>query len=671
MKVSYPICSSNPVAHAESRSPRQGSYRGDYGIALVTTLLVLALMTVMSLGIVIALTSQTLIGGFYRNFRGSFYAADSGLNIARQQMVNQLTAAVPAAFAIPPITNAGLLATNIRASLATSYGSSSALNGGAGANAWKESFTIPAGAAGATLTLAPGSPVPQAPFITNTATCTLAAPCPSGYQYTYNYTLTSVGSAQGSERATVTENGSITMNVTGLQANNSVSFAYFGGFVDKYPACIGPLVPGTMTGPMFTNDSWEFMASIPPYTSPYIFTDPVGQQSGTAYWWDSGWGCHADTTPGPWGSGNSLVNPSFQAGFQMGQPAVALPTNSFNQEWAVLDGRGTGEGPAAPTAAQLSTSLENVHGAAYTSGATSGVFVDDPGTSATCGTVAPPCVKGGGFYVEGDAQILLQPSGSTAQIYQITQGGTTTTITIDPAANGGAGTTVIAQAGTTLTLNGVPMNGITGLPSTMVYVDGNITGLTGPGEGQGAIQDNAMITLTAAGSVTATGDVLYKTEPVTYTQNQIVPGSNPPCCSGTPMDTLIPGVQNMNQVLGIYTATGNFVLANTQGDQNIQIDGSIATLSQQDSSNCNGGDGGFLNTGGHINAFNNVGGQIQSCIYGADINVENIWFDRRFTARAGFAPPWFPSTSIQQGGPLPSNVTTKVQRVQWLNTSAE
>ncbi len=227
-------------------------------------------MTVMSLGIVIALTSQTLIGGFYRNFRGSFYAADSGLNVARQQMVSQLTAGVPTAFSTPPIANpgngAGGLAASILTSLTGSYGSSAALNGGAGTTAWKESFNIP----GATLALAPGSPQITA-YNTSTGSCTPAAPCPSAYQYTYNYTLTAVGSAQGSERSTVTEDGSITMNVTGLQATNAVSFAYFGGFVDKYPACIGPLVPGTMTGPMFTNDSWEFMASIPPLHFPVYF----------------------------------------------------------------------------------------------------------------------------------------------------------------------------------------------------------------------------------------------------------------------------------------------------------------------------------------------------------------------------------------------------------------
>ena len=294
MNVLNLICSSSLVGHAEWRGPRHGSYRGNRGIALVTTLLVLALMTVMSLGIVIALTSQTLIGGFYRNFRGSFYAADFRIKCSPPTVGQPAYRGRASTFL--PIANAGgILPASILANLTTSYGSSSALNGGAGANSWKESFTIPAGAAGATLSLGPG----VNPLIGLDPTTGL----PVSYLYTYNYTLTSVGSAQGSERATVTENGSILMNVTGLQANNSVSFAYFGGFVDKYPACIGPLVPGTMTGPMFTNDSWEFMASIPPYTSPYIFTDPVGQQSGTAYWWDSGWGCHADTTPGPWGSG--------------------------------------------------------------------------------------------------------------------------------------------------------------------------------------------------------------------------------------------------------------------------------------------------------------------------------------------------------------------------------
>jgi hypothetical protein len=183
--------------------------------------------------------------------------------------------------------------------------------------------------------------------------------------------------------------------------------------------------------------------------------------------------------------------------------------------------------------------------------------------------------------------------------------------------------------------------------------------LKGPGAGQGAVQDGAQIMITAKNDITATGDVLYKTEPVTTTQNQIVPGTTPACCNGSPAGTLIPG-NDKNQVLGIFTTSGNFNMNISQANGNIQVDGSIATISQ-------GGTGGFKNTGASINTFNNVGGQIQNSIYAAAIQTENTFFDRRFTNKPGFAPPWFPSTTVTQGGAQATNVTASVQRVQWLN----
>src|ERR1700691_2282370 len=64
------------------------------GVALVITLLLLTLVMALSVGMVLAMSSETLIGGYYRNFRGSFYAADCGLNIASQTLVNQLQAGV-------------------------------------------------------------------------------------------------------------------------------------------------------------------------------------------------------------------------------------------------------------------------------------------------------------------------------------------------------------------------------------------------------------------------------------------------------------------------------------------------------------------------------------------------------------------------------------------------
>lgn len=607
------------------RQPRPGR-AAERGVALVITLLILALVIVLTLGMVIAYSSQTLIGGYYRNYRGAFYAADSGLNIARQQVVAQLQAEVPGTFTYPPTASSCGSPNGV--TVGTTYSSPTSLNVGTATRSWSESFKI----TNATI---------------NPATITQGV---NTYSCIYQYSLTSVGTAQGSEQQTVTESGNITLVVKGQSATNNVSFAYFGGFVDIYPRGIGPLVPGTMTGPMFTNNAWEFMANQPPWTAPYIFTDPVGQVWSQADYWDTHWRQHW-TSASSWGSGANLIAPTFDEGFFTSQPPVALPTNSFNQEEAVIDGNGTLMSPAQTTAAL--SQLTNLSGQSYSGTGTKGIYMNKGTTTTACGTVTPPCIAGGGFYVEGGADVQLVPSGATAQIYNIKQNGVTTTITIDPAANNGAGTTVISNGITAQTLNGVPMDVITAEPSAMIYVDGTMT-FHGPGEGLGAVQDNTMITLTANGDAIATGDVLYKTEPVSI-----------------PQDTLIPSVANMNQVLGIFTATGNFITQDTQHDQNIQVDGSIATISAADSANnCASGKGGQLSYG-HINTFNNVGGMIQSCIYAADVNAENTWFDRRFTARPNFAPPWFPSTTITTGGPLPTNVTSQYQRVQWLSTSSQ
>jgi Tfp pilus assembly protein PilX len=611
-----------------SRLPRND--RGaEQGVALVITLLTLSLITALSIGMVIAFSSQTLIGGYYRNYRGAFYAADSGLNIARQKAGAELQAAMPTVFSMPP-ANAAACAAPSNVTVGTAYATNTSLNTGTAGTSWSEKFNI------SNATILPATALPGV----NTYTCT------------YSYDITAIGSAQGTEQQTVEETGKISVVVNGAAAPQSLSFAYFGAFVDQYPPGIGPLVPGTMTGPMFTNQAWEFMASIPPWTAPYIFTDPVGQVMSQVDYWDSGWGQHWSSASS-WGSGANLVAPTFQQGLQLNQSAVTLAPNSFNQEEAVVNGLGNVAGWSASDPVAGLPALTNVMNSAvnWTSSTTSGVFAKQGSTAIACGAKPTPCVAGGGFVVEGTADVQLIPSGATAQIYKITQGTTVTTITVDPAANSGVGTTVISNGTTTQTLNGVPYNGVTSTPATMLYVDGTMY-FHGPGEGLGAIQDNAMITLTANGDAIATGDVLYKTEPVTV-----------------PLDTLVPGVGN--QVLGIYTSTGSFITQDTQADQNIQVDGSIATILPGSPPSCNGHSGGQLSYG-HINTINNVGGMVQSCIYAADVNAENTWFDRRFTARPGFAPPWFPQTTLTLGGPSNSNPQPpSYQRIQWLSKSSQ
>src|SRR6185295_14599921 len=110
--------------HISTRKIKRRTTRDEQGVALVTTLLLLLLMTGMTVAMMLSVNSDMLINGYYRNFRGSFYAADSGLNIARQSILNQLTAAVPATFSVStqPIP-AGTEAA-VRSNIASTYGAS-------------------------------------------------------------------------------------------------------------------------------------------------------------------------------------------------------------------------------------------------------------------------------------------------------------------------------------------------------------------------------------------------------------------------------------------------------------------------------------------------------------------------------------------------------------------
>jgi Tfp pilus assembly protein PilX len=60
------------VAAASNRRKK----RSQRGAALIIALLLLLLLTGMTIAMVLSTSSDMLINGYYRNFRGSFYAAD-------------------------------------------------------------------------------------------------------------------------------------------------------------------------------------------------------------------------------------------------------------------------------------------------------------------------------------------------------------------------------------------------------------------------------------------------------------------------------------------------------------------------------------------------------------------------------------------------------------------
>ena len=606
------------------------------GVALITTLLLLMLLTGLSLAMVLSVRSDMLINGYYRNFRGSFYAADSGLNAARTAMVNGVVAAIPPSFGItqqpiPPGTD-----TAIQTSVNNTYGQSFTKYTGQGqaSGSWPGSYKVTGTFNLASCTVLGGG-----------GTCVAPTGPVTGYTYIYNYTLQSIGQAQGTQATTLTDRGSVTVNATLIPINSKTSFAAWGMFIDQWNVCNGgTLVPGTISGPAFTNGAWTFGTG-----GNYIFTDSVGSNSPTAGYQFSN-ACDAVGAPSD-KKGNQTIAPTFQAGFDMGQPKVPLPPNDYNQEQAVLDGKGIANNPV--TKSDLHNAVKDIKGNAYPSGgASTGVFLPYTIQNGT------PTFTGGGIYIEGNSNVVLStatgPSSSPQQIYTITQGSpaVTTVVKVDPGNN----QTTVTSGGNTLNITGVPkiIDPVTNAssPATMLYDNGSITSLSGPGQGLPAIQDGSDVTITASGNVAITGDVLYKTAPVTLTQNQI---------PGQPADSLIPG-GDTHQALGIFTATGDIQLNNKQSNGNLEIDASLATISDN-------GTGGLTNIGNPINTLTIVGGRIQNQIKNINTTTRNVFFDRRYSQN-GFAPPWFPSTNVSLGSLTGAHATTTVTRVQWLNQSS-
>ena len=642
---------------------RAAGKKHERGVALITALMLLLILSGLSIVMVLSTNSDMMTNGYYRNSRSSFYAGDSGVNTARVDLMNYLVSQVNSGYSTstPAYANGATTAGAAQTYIQNTYGGSNVryLTGsgqGQAANSYPASFTVTA--------ITVGTPVCSLIGGNNGATC--AAPSfqnglsAYGWEYSFPYSLTAQGKAQNGAGTNITDGGNLVVDATLSASGTKTSFAAWGMFINNYAICSSPLVNGTITGPVFTNGSWNFRSG------GYIFTDLVGS-AGSKAGYEAG-SCAQSST----GSGNG-ISPTFQKGYAWGQPSVPLPTDDYSQAQAVLDGKGVASG--SPTNAQLHASLMNVTQTAYPSGGTSsGVYLP---YSIVNGT---PIFNGGGIYIQGNSTVKLStlgsctktgtgtcaPGGSYSEVYTITQGSTTTTVTV----NLGTNTTTMTSGGNTVNIAGVPeqYDPTTGAligPATMLYDNGAITGLTGPGQGVPAVQDGTALTVTANGDVTVTGDILYKTEPVSQTQNQV---------PGQPADTLIPNSNN-GQSLGIFTANGNVNMNNGQANGNLEIDASIATLCASGGGCSASNSGGLQNwnpscgcSGPGINTLNIVGGRIQNNIMNIGASIRNVYFDRRY-AGGGFSPPWFPSTSVGAGTLAPSGVQINAQRYQWVNNT--
>jgi hypothetical protein len=310
----------------------------------------------------------------------------------------------------------------------------------------------------------------------------------------------------------------------------------------------------------------------------------------------------------------------------------------------------------------MSNTLRNAADVAYPSSApSSGVYLPYtdtlPSPAASTCPVAP-CFTGGGIYVQGNADQITMSTATVSvggsphsqQLFTIKQGSTTTTVTLDLTGN----TTTItdnAGGGHTKVINDLPrnLNSSGSNEAAMLYVNGNIsgssggatTGLSGPSSGA-AIQDGSAVTVTSIGTIAITGNITYTTEPVTL---------NAADTAVTPPPT---------NVLGIFTTTGDIQFQPTTNVSNLEVDASLAMISQ-------GGSGGLVAQWNQINTLTIVGGRIANqAKSGASVGTRNIWFDQRYSH--GFAPPWFPSTTVTTTPTTQTTVTPS--RISWTNTTA-
>jgi hypothetical protein len=663
------------------RFARQRRRPQSRGAALVVTLILLMLLSAGALAIVLLVSSDTMINGFYRNYRGSFYAADSGVNIVVEAIRNGIQTSANDALNPPlplvtnPLTGNPQPATPPNATVSASYSPYMAnyyVVGDPGS--WNGQFKL--------LSVTWQTPsVSESANDGNACAPTIAGTAPPAtcngqtndddfqWVYSYPFTVVVLGQSSGSEQEQVTEQGVITYrSISGsLASGGPPSFSKWGAFITDFSDCQGPLVPGTMTGPFFTDGQWNFGN----FSNPgYTFTDSVGQVGSNVSWWPNG--C-VDSPTAPRG----FNQPNFEAGLQLGAQSVTPPTDSYNQAQAVLDGEGLPPCTVTPCApdpppstTQMSQELKTASGTAYSTSASTGVFVPyytsgtgPSGQSCPCYGSSTSVTGGdgyaGGFYVQGNASITLSATtggdgtSNATQTYTITQGSTTTTIVVDNAANNGLGITTVKSgsgtSATTLTLQGAPqqLNPNTGAqmtqtdPSgsvvspTLLYVNGQITGLSG------TVQNDVGITIAASNGndISITGDLTYLSLPVS-----------------TSSDTL--NTTTNAGVLGVYT-NGNINLY-PDSSGNLTVDASLAAIGGS------GGNAGFETPGKAIGTWTIVGGRSEDHAHSVNISQGNTVYDRRF-ATGSFGPPWFPTAVPQPGtAPIPpSSPGAAIQRTFW------
>src|SRR4051812_13268247 len=113
------------------------------GIALIVVMMLLLLLTALAMTMYVTVNSDMLINGYYRNFRGAFYGADSGLNIMRQELANHIMPQIPPSFDPTPQPLPAGIENAVRTELNAAYGGATYTPITTGqANSWPAKFQV-------------------------------------------------------------------------------------------------------------------------------------------------------------------------------------------------------------------------------------------------------------------------------------------------------------------------------------------------------------------------------------------------------------------------------------------------------------------------------------------------------------------------------------------------
>jgi hypothetical protein len=652
------------------------------GIALVTSLLVTTILLALGLAVTFSSTTDTVTTKSQRVGEMSFYAADTGLSIARRALLTALTEEVddirnnragygqngsgyyyigntpsngefPDVQLIPDPDSAGAQEYQFYKNV---YAKANKLIGNAISDSTFDQYRKINGA-NIKVNLRPlsGSVDPINPAVINPKQA-----------IKFRYSIQATGSTDAGGSSTVDETGRISIDVT--LASSSVpgkgrdfSFSGFGAFFDNGDTmATSALASGTFSGPVHTNTHFAFKSNWS-----VAFRDAVSQVDDYIRYDSTDFNAGHDKIPKKDIAGIDISSQGYEK-----VKKVPLPSNNFSQEYAVINGTGIldkkSDGtPVDPPAIMPKDLLGNLLPildplTGRVTATALGVNLRDSANKTVPallgklnggadGVYIPSGdginITGAGIYVQGNATDIQLYTNGTDQVYAIKQAsGKVTTVTVSYATNR---TTISDTTGKSTTYTGIltdrsdPSKPV---PGVSLFVTGNINSLRGgfdttTSRNVAAIAPKTAMTITAQGDITITGDIKYS--------NAVLDSQGLP----------VKNVDSVQNVLGIFTNDGNVNLApnptyTSSKGLTLEVNAAIAAFNADSSNDAGGIDGSIVYTGsttpGSADRWTLVGSRVQAKINNIGYANRNIYFDTRFSGGT-FRPPFFPGTDYDLG----------------------